>query len=275
MEGSVGVDGEESSLSSSAHAIEGVLESESLVVIDGEEFAGVGDIECLAGFAVDEAEVTFDVGCDFGIGEDLEAPDFESGAIEHVHRSAEVTEGEEVAGDDGDAASAVEAEHAFDGLFDGDVSAAFDLFEELEEGSDPHATGAWGQHPWMSGVGMDGVGADFFGVEESHDAECGGGAFGGEEFIVEEHGGGGIDEEDDVEFFFVLKLFDVGSLESGEDIPVDVSEVITCGVVAEVCEVGAAAAFSGEVFTAAAVGESAEGSQPHPLDLIQQCVVEE
>ena len=75
--------------------------------------------------------------------------------------------------------------------------------------------------------------------------------------------------------FFVLKLLDVGTSQASEDVPVDISQVVSGCVISIVREVGAAAAFAGEMLPATAIGQATNRPQPHPLNLIQQGIVEE
>ena len=78
-----------------------------------------------------------------------------------------------------------------------------------------------------------------------------------------------------MQLFLMLKLFDVRTLQTGEDVPVYIAKIVASRVVAVVREIRTAPAFAGEMFTPAAVGESTQRPQPHPLNLSKQSVIEE
>ena len=76
-------------------------------------------------------------------------------------------------------------------------------------------------------------------------------------------------------FFFMLKLFNVGTSQASEDVPVDISQVVSGRGISIVREVGAATAFAGKMLPTTAIGQATNRPQPHPLNLIQQGIIEE
>ncbi len=78
-----------------------------------------------------------------------------------------------------------------------------------------------------------------------------------------------------MQFLFVPIEFEIRALDAGEDIPVDVADVVAGGIVAEVVELGAGPPLAREMFAATAIGQPAGRQQPHPLDPRKGAVVEQ
>jgi uncharacterized membrane protein (DUF373 family) len=55
-------------------------------------------------------------------------------------------------------------------------------------------------------------------------------------------------------------------MQSGKNVPVHVAHVIADGIVTVIREVCAAAAFSGQMLTSTAIGQSSLRMQPHPFN---------
>ena len=85
----------------------------------------------------------------------------------------------------------------------------------------------------------------------------------------------GIDEDHHVHFFFVAIQLQVRTLNAGEDVPVDVTDIVPRRVIAVVVKLGAGSPFASEMFSSAPIGQPTTGQYSQSLDPRQRRVIEQ
>lgn len=157
----------------------------AVFVVEREEVADVADVERGVGLTVHEAEVSGDIGRDFGGGEDLQRESFKPCAVEVVEGAAQIAGGEEIREHDGDAASAVLAKRGLDGCVNRHVTSCGEALDEGEHFRETRAPGAWPQA--RGGAAAERMDAHFLRAAQAEDSECGGEFLRERELVLEVH----------------------------------------------------------------------------------------
>src|SRR5690606_26664631 len=89
------------------------------------------------------------------------------------------------------------------------------------------------------------------------------------------HGGGGVDDEVEGEVFLLAEELEEEAVHAGEDVPVDVAEVIAGDVLAVVVELDGSAAFFRAAFAGELPGEDLPGEEVEAVELRQELGAEE